>query len=71
MSEGSEWYQIDPKWLRGSLMLIYDQYAIIQNLSMSPTPQTCFLPWTFFAASYSKIALFVILVWKNLNFFIK
>ena len=30
-SEGSEWSQIDPKWLRGSL--------IVQNLQVSPIPQ--------------------------------
>ena len=31
--------------------------GIIQNLQTSPIPQTSFLPWTFFATSYSKIAL--------------
>ena len=38
-------------------MLIQDQFGINQNLQTSPIPQTSFLPWTIFAASYSKIAL--------------
>ena len=41
----------DSKWLRGSLMLIYDQFGIIQNLQTSPsgpyTPNQ-FLGWDFF-----------------------
>ena len=38
-------------------MLIKDQFGIIQNLQTSPIPQTSFLVGTFFAASYSKMAL--------------
>ena len=38
-------------------MLIYEQLGIIQNLQTSPIPQTSFLVWTFFAASYSNTAL--------------
>ena len=38
-------------------MLIYDQFCVIQNVQMSPTPQTNFLVGTFFATSYSKAAL--------------
>ena len=38
-------------------MLILGQFCIIQNIQMSPIPQTSFLSWTFCAASYSKIAL--------------
>ena len=38
-------------------MLILDQFGIIQNLQMSPIPQTSFLVGTFFVASYSKTAL--------------
>ena len=41
-------------------MLIYDQFGIIQNLQMFPNPQNSFLVGTFFAASYSKMALGVI-----------
>ena len=37
--------------------IIQDQFGIIQNLQGSPIPQTSFLPWTFFAVSYSKTAL--------------
>ena len=44
-----------PKW--GLLMFISDQFGIIQNLQTSLIPQTSFLSWIFFAASYSKIAL--------------
>ena len=33
---GVEWSQIEPKWLRVSLMLIWDQFDIFQNLQMSP-----------------------------------
>ena len=38
-------------------MLIQDQFGIIQNLKMSPIPETSFLVGTFFAVSYSKPAL--------------
>ena len=38
-------------------MLILGQFCIIQNIQMSPIPQTSFLLWTFFAASYNKITL--------------
>ena len=38
-------------------MLIYDQFGIIQNLQMSPIPQTSHWSWAFFAVSYSKPAL--------------
>ena len=38
-------------------LIIKDQFGIIQNLHMSPTPQTSFLVGTFFPASYSKTAL--------------
>ena len=55
-TEGSEWYQIDPKWLRRSLMLIYDQFVIIQNFQTSPIPQTSFLTGTF-----------LILFWNNFS----
>jgi hypothetical protein len=41
-------------------MLIEDQFGIIQNLQTSPIPQTRFLPWIFFAVSYSKRTLIVI-----------
>ena len=34
-----------------------DQFGIIQNLQMSPIPQTSFLVGTFFAISYSKTTL--------------
>ena len=37
--------------------LILNDIGIIQNLQMPPIPQTSFLPWTFFAASHTKIAL--------------
>ena len=53
MSEGSELYQNDPKWLMGSLMLILDQFGIIQ---MSSIPQISVL-LDFFVTSYSNIAL--------------
>ena len=56
-SEDYEWYQFDSNWLTGSLMLIYDQFGIIQNLQTSPIAQTKFLVATFFAVSYSKTAL--------------
>ena len=38
-------------------MLIQEQFGIIQNLQMSPIPQTSFLVGTFYATSYSKTAL--------------
>ena len=39
-------------------MLILEQFGIIQNLQMSPIPQTSFLVGTtYFAASYSNLAL--------------
>ena len=38
-------------------LIIKDQFGIIQNLHMSPIPQTNFLVETFFATSYSKTAL--------------
>ena len=34
-----------------------DQFGLVQNLQMSPIPQTNFLVGTFFAVSYSKTAL--------------
>ena len=40
-------------------MLIKGQFGIIQNLQMSPIPQTSFLVWTFFDVSYSKPALVI------------
>ena len=39
------------------LLIIKDQFGIIQHLQMSPIPQTSFLVGTFFAVSYSKTAL--------------
>ena len=33
------------------------QFGIVQNLQMSPIPQTSLLVGTFFAVSYSKTAL--------------
>ena len=44
-----------PRNLRGSLMLIWDQFGM--NLQTSPMNKTSFLVRTFFAVSYSKIAL--------------
>ena len=38
-------------------LIIYDQFGIIQNHQTSPIPRTSFLPWPFFAISYSKSAL--------------
>ena len=38
-------------------VIIKDQFGTIQNLYMSPIPQTSFLVGTFFAASYSKTAV--------------
>ena len=38
-------------------MLILDQFGIIQNLQMSPIPQTSFLVGIFFGVSYRKTAL--------------
>ena len=37
-------------------MLIYEHFGIIKILQTSPIPQTSFLIWTFFTASYSKTA---------------
>ena len=54
---GSEWFKIDPKWLRGSLIFIYEQFGIIQNLQISPIPKTSNWSWTFFAVSYNKPTL--------------
>ena len=51
-------------------MLIQNQFGIIQNLQTSPIPQISFLPWTFFAASYSKIALVFPLFQFSMNLFI-
>ena len=59
ISRGSERYQIDPKWLRGSLMFIKEQFGIIHNLQMSPIP--------FFAVSYSKPALVYFLDHQQYN----
>ena len=42
------------------------QFGIIQNLQMSPIPQTIFLIGTFWAVSYNKPAL-VIRFLKNQN----
>ena len=39
--------------LRGSLMLIQDQFGVIQNIQMSSIRQTSFLAGTFFSAFYS------------------
>ena len=41
-------------------LIIKDQFGIIQNLHMSPIPQTSFLVGTFFATSYNKTALEVL-----------
>ena len=38
-------------------MLIYGQFGIIQNLQISPIPQTSFLVETLFVVYYSKLAL--------------
>ena len=43
-------------------MLIQDQFGIIQNLQTSPISQTSFLVGTFFAVSYSKLALGVFFI---------
>ena len=53
-SEGAEWYRIDHKQLRGSLMLIYDQSSEPSDVHNSPKQ---FLVGTFFAASYSTLNL--------------
>ena len=42
MYEGSEWYQIGPKWAWLTPLIIDDQFGIIQNLQASPIPQTSF-----------------------------
>ena len=68
MFEGSEWYQFGPKWTWVTLLIIKDQFGIIQNLHMSPIPQTSFLVGTFFAASYSKTALTQKIDFKHGNF---
>ena len=61
MSEGSEWYQIGPKWAWETPWMIKDQFGIIQNLQTSPIPQNPFLDREFFASSYSKTALPILL----------
>ena len=38
-----------------------DQFRIVQNLQMSPIPQTSFLVGAFFAVSYSKTALIILI----------
>ena len=50
-------------------MLIYHQFDIIQNLQMSPIPQTSFLVGNFFAISYSKPALEIDGVYTFLPFY--
>ena len=45
------------KGVTSELILIQDQFGIIQNLQMSPIPQTNLLVVTFFGYSYSKTAL--------------
>ena len=55
--EDFEWYQIDPGWSGESLGLICNQFAIIQVLQRSPIWQTSNCSGTFFAVSYSKLAL--------------
>ena len=39
-----------------TLLIIKDQFSIVQNLHVSYSPNQ-FLGWDFFAASYSKTAL--------------
>ena len=51
-SRGCEWYQIDSKWFKGSLMLILDQFDIIQNhASDVPYSPNQFLGWDLFLPS--------------------
>ena len=38
-SEGFEWYQIDPKWSRGSIRLVWNQLGIVQNFQRCPVFQ--------------------------------
>ena len=64
-SEDSEWYKIDHGGLGESLELIYNQFGIIQFIQRSPIPQTSNWSGTFFAVSYSKLALFDLHVKKN------
>jgi hypothetical protein len=40
-------------------MLIYDQFGTIQNLQMSPIPQTSNGHELFFAGSYSKLEIVI------------
>ena len=47
-------------FIKGSLLLIQDQFGIIQNLQTSSIPQTNFLVGTYFGVSYSKMALVVV-----------
>ena len=62
LSEGSEWYQFGPKWAWVTPSIIHFQFGIIQNLRMSPIPQSTLLPWTFFRLVISKTALVYCLV---------
>ena len=52
----NEWYQIDPKWIKGSLILTW-YLSEPSRCSLLAIPQTSFLVWTFIAVSYSKLAL--------------
>ena len=58
-SEGSEWYQIDPRWLRGHSCFIQDQFGIIRNLQMSPIPKTSQEQFLGLDFSYNKPTLIV------------
>ena len=60
-SEQSEWYKIDPGWSGELSGLIYNQFGINQVLQRSPIPQISIWSGTFFAVSYSKPALAVIM----------
>ena len=42
-----------------------NSFDIIQNLQASPILQTSFLPWTFFAISYSKAALILFFLFEE------
>ena len=57
LCEGSEWYQIDPRWSGESLRLIQNQFGIIQVLQRSSIPQTSNWSGTFFSSWYKKTAL--------------
>ena len=50
MSERYEWYKVGPQWAWVTLLIIKDQFGIIQNLQTSPIPKNSFFVGTFFTA---------------------